>query len=91
MFRFIPNFERSFQWKGLRMLLIGGNINAGAINFMDGYQKTLYPIINSLGDIDTATIDDQYCASLLLKVATISSFLSVGLVATPTKVLILFC
>ena len=47
------------------MLLIGRNVNTGAINFMNSHQKTLYPIINSLGQIDTTTIDDQYYTSLL--------------------------
>ena len=32
------------------MLEWGNKVDAGAINFIDGYQNTLYPIMTSEGD-----------------------------------------
>ena len=60
IFLLTPNFRRSFLWKDLKILLVGGSIRARAIYFIDSHKKTLYPIMNSLGDIGTIVIDDQY-------------------------------
>jgi len=71
------------------MLFDKSRVSAGAINFIDGHQKELYPFMISEGEREVDNKVFEYWSNFWWRVDTIVELSFAGLVSTPTRHLVL--